>query len=89
MCRQYAPAVPDACNEEDAPEVRNKTTANFCDYFDPDPNVFDGSESQADAAARAKLNDLFGAGHEEKPVEREEKSSAEKLMDQAEDLFKN
>jgi hypothetical protein len=89
MCKQYAPTAPDACEEEDAPEVHNKTTANFCDYFDPDPAVFDGSERQAEAAARAELNALFGDGLNEDSVERKEKSSAEKLLDQAEDLFKS
>jgi hypothetical protein len=89
MCKQYAPTAPDACNEEDAPEVHNKTTANFCDYFDPDPDVFDGSERQAEAAARAKLDALFSNGVKEKSDERDEKSAAEKLLDQAEDLFKN
>jgi hypothetical protein len=89
MCKQYAPTAPDACAEDDAPEVRNKTTANFCDYFDPDPEVFDGSERQAEVAARARLDALFGNGVSKQSGEREEKSSAEKLLDQAEELFKN
>lgn len=89
MCQRYAPSAPDACTEEDAPEVHNKTTANFCDYFDPDPNAFDGSERQADAAARARLNALFGNGNSEESAEPEEKSNADKLLDQAEDLFKS
>jgi hypothetical protein len=41
MCRHYAPSLPDACNEEDAEEVRNKTSANFCDYFSPVARDFD------------------------------------------------
>jgi hypothetical protein len=89
MCKQFAPTAPDACIEEDAPEVHNKTTANFCDYFDPDPEAFDGSERQAEAAARAQLNALFGAGPNGESVEHQEKSSTEKLLDRAEDLFKN
>lgn len=60
MCRHYAPAKPDACDEEDAIVVGNKTAANFCDYFTPDPGVFDGREQRADDAARARLADLFG-----------------------------
>jgi hypothetical protein len=89
MCKRYAPTARDACTEEDAPEVHNKTTANFCDYFDPDPEIFDGSERQAEAAARAQLNALFGNGLNEESVERAEKSSTEKLLDRAEDLFKS
>jgi hypothetical protein len=60
MCRHYAPSAPDACDEEDAVEVRNKTVANFCDYFDPNPEAFEGSERRADERARARLEALFG-----------------------------
>jgi hypothetical protein len=88
MCKRYAPSAPDGCNEEDAPEVRNKATANFCDYFDPAPNAFDGRERQADDRARATLEKLFGGGNEASKAEREAKSGADPLLDQAEDLFK-
>jgi hypothetical protein len=88
MCKQYAPSAPDACTEEDAPAVHNKTTANFCDYFDPDPGVFDGNAIAADAAARDRLNALFGEEVNGESPDSREKSSAEKLLDQAESLFK-
>jgi hypothetical protein len=41
--------------------VHNKTTANFCDWFTPDPSAFDGRERQAENEARRKLDALFGS----------------------------
>jgi hypothetical protein len=60
MCVHYAPGKPDACDEDDAIAVHNKTTANFCDWFLPDPAAFDGREQQAESEARRKLDALFG-----------------------------
>lgn len=60
MCSRYAPSRPDACDEDDAPEVRDKTAANFCDFFEPSGLVFDGREKRAEEAARQKLDSLFG-----------------------------
>ena len=84
MCRHYAPSLPDACDEEDAPEVRNKTAANFCDYFKPSPTVFDGREQRAEKKARAELDALFGNA----PETPEPESDADGLIEQAEDLFR-
>ena len=60
MCAHYAPRRPTACDEEDAIEVRDKTGANFCDYFAPRPDAFSGAELAAEQAAKAKLDVLFG-----------------------------
>jgi len=62
MCAHYAPRRPTACDEEDAIEVRDKTGANFCDYFAPTANAFSGTELAAEQAAKAKLDALFGGG---------------------------
>lgn len=87
MCRHYAPQAPDACTEEDAIEVTRKDTANFCDYFDPDPNAFDGAEKAADLKARAALDSLFG-GADEGAGESSALSPEDQLTRQAEDLFR-
>lgn len=87
MCEHYAPSAPDACDEEDAPEFSNKTTANFCDYFIPDPEVYDGKEQRADNDARAKLGALFGNAMGAEP-ETSRTSDSDETLDQAEDLFK-
>jgi hypothetical protein len=87
MCRHYAPAKPDACDEDDAIAVHHKTVANFCDWFVPDPTVFDGREQRAENEARRQLGALFGGSAEagSKDGTTEGKDS---LRDAAESLFR-
>jgi hypothetical protein len=59
MCTRFAPRLPKGCTEDDAPEVRDKKSANFCDYFKPNPKAYDPAEQSADQAARAALDALF------------------------------
>lgn len=59
MCERYAPRLSKGCSEEDAPDVRDKGAANFCDYFKPKPNAFDPAARDAEAAAKAALDALF------------------------------
>jgi hypothetical protein len=84
MCRHYAPAQADACDEDDAIEVRDKTAANFCDWFVPRPAAYDGREQRADEAARQKLDALFGgsatAGDATGPASDSALADAEKLF---------
>lgn len=87
MCRHYAPTLPDACDEDDALEVRNKTAANFCDYFKPDPGSFDGREQRAERKAKAELDALFGTESGPKLPGTAEPEADDRLR-QAEDLFK-
>lgn len=60
MCVHYAPRLSRGCNEDDAPDVRNKETANFCDYYKPSANAFDTGRASSESAARAELAKLFG-----------------------------
>ena len=60
MCTRFAPRLPTGCSEQDAPEVRDKASANFCDYFAPSPDAFDARFGTAEARARAELDALFG-----------------------------
>ncbi len=59
MCERFTTRNQKGCTEEDAPDVRDKKSANFCDYFKPTPRAFDGAEQQAEQAARTALDDLF------------------------------
>jgi hypothetical protein len=59
MCERFAPRLPKGCTEEDAPDVRDKKSANFCDYFKPSAAAYNPAEQQADQAARATLDSLF------------------------------
>jgi hypothetical protein len=86
MCSHYAPAKPDACDEDDAIAVHNKTTANFCDYFAPDSAAFDGREQQAENEARRKLGALFG-GAGPTPGKDAAVEAKDALRDAADKLF--
>lgn len=85
MCRHYAPGKPDACDEEDAIEVTNKTTANFCDYFAPNPEAFDGREQRAEDKARSELAALFGESSTDAD---ESRDPADGPLSEAERLFR-
>jgi hypothetical protein len=39
--------------------VRDKKSANFCDYFKPNSAAFDPAGQTAEAAARSALDALF------------------------------
>lgn len=86
MCRHYAPSAPEGCDEDDAPEVRNKTAANFCDYFQPTPEAFDGRAQRAENKARAELEALFGGDAGAKPENGTE--PGDDSLQRAEDLFR-
>ena len=60
MCTHHAPRLSRGCDEDDAPDVRDKERANFCDYFRPRPDAFDAERAAASAAAHAELAKLFG-----------------------------
>ena len=62
MCRFYDPAVTKQCREDDAEEVREKTRANFCDYFKPSADAHDPTFVTADTKAKSELDALFGDG---------------------------
>jgi hypothetical protein len=59
MCERFAPRLPKGCSEEDAPDVRDKKSANFCDYFKPSATAYNSAEREANQAARAALDSLF------------------------------
>ncbi len=61
-CRFYDPGKHNECAEPQAEYVKYKDEANFCDYFDPGPNVR-GAPARAGAATaddtRRKFDSLF------------------------------
>jgi hypothetical protein len=60
LCRHYNPRIEGQCDEDQAEEVRDKTRANFCDYFKPRPGAFQAPDAGRTAAAKARIDDLFG-----------------------------
>ena len=61
LCEFYDPAVARSCREPVAEEVKDKTRANFCDYFRPRAGAFRAEPDEA-VQARVRLESLFGAG---------------------------
>ena len=59
QCRHYDPAKAKQCREMAAEEIRDKTLANFCEWFHATP-VKPGQEDGSGASARAALGKLFG-----------------------------
>ncbi len=58
MCRHYDPGKAKQCREPMAEEVKDKTRANFCEWFQPGANT--GPRDNRQSASRAALDDLFG-----------------------------
>jgi len=57
MCRHYAPGKAKQCMEPMAEEVKDKTRANFCDWFQPAPAAAARAAGNPD---RGALDALFG-----------------------------
>ena len=59
LCRHYDTSKAKACRERAADEVRVKTRANFCDWFQPRADAFISNQSQT-AKPSNPLDSLFG-----------------------------
>jgi hypothetical protein len=60
LCVEYDTHYAKHCREPTAEEVRDKTAANFCDFFKPKPGAWSGASLDAAARAKAELERLFG-----------------------------
>jgi len=89
MCVNYAPRLPTQCKEQDAPEVRDKANANFCDYFKPSAAAFDPAGSAAEARARSELDALFGKPAGAPSGDAVAPEQPDKVLEDARALFKN
>ena len=62
MCVEYHTSVAKHCREPTAEEVRDKTSANFCDHFKPRVGAFTPPDTAAINDAQAALAKLFSKG---------------------------
>jgi hypothetical protein len=67
LCEFFDPAVAKSCREPVAEEVKDKTRANFCDYFRPRAGAYVPGAGSG-ATARTELDALFGAGSADAPT---------------------
>lgn len=79
MCRDYNPQVAEQCDEDRAEEVRDKETANFCDWFKPRADAHRPRDPTRAQASREKLESLFGGSGDA--------DQAPSARDQLRDLF--
>lgn len=59
-CEFYDIRVAKHCRETIAEEVKDKSRANFCDYFQVRANAFQPRDDTEERAARNQLDVLFG-----------------------------
>ncbi len=79
MCVFFDPNVVRQCREDDAEDVKDKFTANFCAWFKPGADRYDPSFTAAESGAKSQLDALFGDGGTDGP---------DASTDDAEDLFR-
>ena len=60
MCVDYDTSVAKHSREPTAEEVRDKSQANFCDFFKPRRNAYVAPNTAEVDRARAQLDKLFG-----------------------------
>lgn len=92
MCVHFAPHRSPPCSNDDAEEVRDDCSANFCDYFVPSPEAYTLEQRDNETAAADALGRLF---HEDEGTARSEAATGTGLSRQdelarreAESLFK-
>jgi hypothetical protein len=60
MCQHYRDLDHTKCAEDRADPPVIKENANFCEFFRPDRNAFNPHVTQANGAAKSRLDALFG-----------------------------
>lgn len=86
LCRWLEPRWRRGCREERAEEVGDRERANFCDYFQPRPGAHQ-PVADANAAARARLDSLFG-GDGQDGAAAAENTAADRAREALERLFR-
>ena len=84
MCLYFDTAAPQQCREPVADNVSDKQRANFCGYFQINPQACAGPSDQA--ADSRQLDALFGDGTSEEASETA--TSEDELGTQLDQLFK-
>ena len=85
MCVYFDTAAPQQCREPVADNVSDKQRANFCGYFQINPQAYDGPSDQA-ADSHQKLDALFGDGTSGEAAETS--TPEDELGTQLDQLFK-
>ena len=62
LCEFYDTRVAKSCREPIAEEVKDKTRANFCDYFKATPGAWTAPDTAGRDRSQSELEALFGLG---------------------------
>lgn len=60
LCRHFDSARTTTCHEDRADPPMQKENANFCDFFAPRADAFEGKTAQKSSTARGELEAMFG-----------------------------
>ena len=85
MCEFFDTSAPQQCREPVADLVSDKQRANFCGYFQLNPDAFSESSGESDAS-RQQLDALFGG--ETSVVAPETSTVEDASRDELDKLFK-
>jgi len=85
MCEFYDTSVAKSCREPVAEEVKDKTRANFCDYFRARPGAYAAGDDTAKKKAASELEALFGLSPGSAPASPSTADDARRKLD---DLFR-
>ena len=78
LCRHFDTSKAKQCRERAADEVRDKTRANFCDWFQPKPAALNAA-SASQSGSGNPLDSLFG-GSPAKPENLDSPREFDKLF---------
>lgn len=78
LCEFHNPRLTGQCDETRAEEVRDRESANFCDWFRPRPDAHRPAGGEKTAAAKARLDALFGGASKSDGL----KDEAQKKLDE-------
>lgn len=84
LCAFYDPRVSNSCREPVADAVKDKERANFCGYFQAQPDAYNPHADEQATIAQAQLEALLGESAMSKAGQR---SEAEAAREQLERLF--
>lgn len=62
LCRHYDTGKAKHCRERAADEVKDKTRANFCDWFEPKAGAYMVEATGKSSGKTSPLDSLFGGG---------------------------
>lgn len=87
MCEFHDPKLAQACSEPMAEEVKEKTRANFCDFFVPATEAYVGTIAWEEGSSSPELDALFDSSGRETSEPEPAASPDDEARRRLEDIF--